>query len=583
MIIRGNNWSRSRKNILVLVILGYILLLFFGLRSCTNHLILNPLQRTAEVQQQLIRAEGLTEQESVSGIIELTESSSHQGQVDYALIHNSQILWEDFSDSNRLQLIRTSLKDVETEGIYSQANNRGYTVLAPISIEDEVYNFIKYYSKSLFEAERREINLGIALIILGTLLLLGIILRWLNWTLAEPIQTITEGVEKLQAGDYSYEYTMPYYHELDSLGDAMTRLSEVLKERKSDLEASRQRLSLLLDHLNLGVILIDESGSIQLMNPEAKAIINLDEIPPGRSYQSLLKSYSLIEMIDNAIAQDQQLNEEIEIFIPQLRYIDVTIIPYSDKLIETDSVLVLLYDITQIRRLETVRTEFVANASHELRTPVTAIKGFTETLLNGAMESPELNKKFISIIYKESNRLEILINDILELSRVEKQVEKNITDPVNLSTVLERVMTVFREAASEKGIVLSLSGVTDLKLFVDEHRLEQIFINLIENGINYSDKGGEIEIRVSHDDEMVSIQVEDQGMGIPPEDQARVFERFYRVDKGRSRHSGGTGLGLSIVRNLIKNLGGTISLESTQYVGSIFTVKLPFRPQEEID
>lgn len=582
MILRRGNLSRSRRIILGLVVLVYIILLFFGLRIWTNDLIINPLERTIQVQEQVLQAEGITEQDAVSDIIELTESPSHEGRVDYALIHENQLLWESFQDSNRLQLIRSSLREVETDGIYSRASNRGYTVVAPLTIEAEDYQLIKFYPKSLFGSERQEINIRIALVILSTLLLLGFLHKWVKWTLTEPIQSLTEGIEKLNDGDYSYEYMGPFDNQLDPLGRAMTQLSVVLRDRKSVLEASRQRLSLLLDHLNLGVILIDQSGAIQLMNPEAKAIINLEEIPPGRSYQSLLKSYSLIDMIDKAIAQNQQLNEEIEVFIPQSRFIDVTIIPYSDKLIETDSVLVLLYDITQIRRLETIRTEFVANASHELRTPVTAIKGFTETLLNGAMESPELNEKFISIIYKESNRLEILINDILELSRVEKQVEQKITDPVNLATVLERVMNVFHEAASEKGISLRMVGDADFMLFVDEHRLEQIFINLIENGINYSDKGGEIEVRVGHDDEMVSIEVKDQGMGIPPEDQARVFERFYRVDKGRSRHSGGTGLGLSIVRNLLKNLGGTISLESTQNVGSTFTVKLPLHPPSEL-
>ena len=270
------------------------------------------------------------------------------------------------------------------------------------------------------------------------------------------------------------------------------------------------------------------------------------------------------------------MSDEVEMFIPKSRYIDVNIVPFTQEDIGTQgSVLVLLYDVTEIHRLEKVRTEFVANASHELRTPVTAIKGFAETLLSGALDNPKLANNFVEIISNESNRLEVIINDILELSRVEKRTVPLVNTRFDVVEVAHSMTSFFLKKATKKNISITISAEEPVYFLGDQHRVEQIFTNLIDNAINYSDVNSKIKIQVWNTNRHIKFSVSDTGIGIPEDNLERIFERFYRVDKGRSRNSGGTGLGLAIVRNLIKNLNGKIDIESEVGQGSTFTITLP--------
>ena len=380
------------------------------------------------------------------------------------------------------------------------------------------------------------------------------------------------------ASDFSYQSISSNLVSITDLDEAAGNLVDRVKEESQKYKDSEGRLALLLDHLNLGVVLIDENDQIEIINPEAVSILNLKTRMVDRPFDALIQSVRLVELIETVQEDGQGIQEEIEFYIPESRMIDVNIIPYKFGL-QTESyqsILVLLYDITRNRKLETIRTEFVANASHELRTPVTAIKGFSETLLDGALDDPTLAKQFVSIIAKESHRLEVIIGDILELSRVEKKDEPLEGKVFDLVESGRTILKLFDKKVTDKGIKTNFSSnKSHLPIHSNQHRVEQIMTNLIDNAINYSEQGGELLLAVEEVTDGFLIQVSDTGIGIPEEDQERIFERFYRVDKGRSRNSGGTGLGLSIVRNLVKLLGGTITVSSQVGKGSTFKVFLP--------
>ncbi|MBO9600122.1 MAG: PAS domain-containing sensor histidine kinase, partial [Cohnella sp.] len=246
-----------------------------------------------------------------------------------------------------------------------------------------------------------------------------------------------------------------------------------------------------------------------------------------------------------------------------------------------------LQDVTAIRRLESMRSEFVANVSHELKTPVAAVKGFAETLLAGAMDDRETAKSFLTIIHEESDRLNRLIGDILELSKIESRRSPLQFSPIDLTHFLERMTELLTSDAMKKAITLDVQSEPELFLEADEDRLGQIVMNLMQNGINYTPEGGKVKVRAEFvageggEDavDLVRITVSDTGIGIPKKDIDRIFERFYRVDKARSRSSGGTGLGLSIVKHLVELHGGTIRVESAVGVGSHFIMELPMLQQ----
>lgn len=429
---------------------------------------------------------------------------------------------------------------------------------------------------SFFRTHQRAFWTTLLLMIMMIIFLTVIIYKEMLHNVNEPLDKIEEGIKGLLDADFSFEYTGVNLPAINHLGQTTNQVVKKLANQRSVLFMSQQQLSLLLDHLILGVVVVNQNGKIELFNPAAKKMLVLDGTAIGRSYESVIKSFLLINMIKIVADSGIAMSDEVEMFIPKSRYIDVNIIPFTQEDIRTHgSVLVLLYDVTEIHRLENVRTEFVANASHELRTPVTAIKGFAETLLSGALDNPKLANNFVEIIANESNRLEVIINDILELSRVEKRTVPLINAQFDVVEVAHSMTDFFLKKAGKKNISISISAEEPVLYTGDQHRIEQIFTNLIDNAINYSDVNSKINIQVWNKKHQVKFSVSDTGIGIPEENLERIFERFYRVDKGRSRNSGGTGLGLSIVRNLIKNLNGKIELESEAGKGSTFTVTLP--------
>ena len=392
---------------------------------------------------------------------------------------------------------------------------------------------------------------------------------------SRPLKQIETVINHISEGDYSEYYKGMDYPEIMALGQTVNKLADSLEEKNRTILQSNERLSALLDRLIVGVVLLDSEQRIEMMNPAVYQILGIDENLLGRSFLEMSKSYGLVQIIQQTYQKKKNRNEEIYIYYPNERILDVNTMVVPDA--KGNQVIVLLYDITEIRRLEKVRTDFVANASHELRTPVTALKGFSEVLLDGALDDPDRFRQFLEIIYKESTRLESLVNDILEFSRVEQKQVPMKREWISLNETVETCFKIIKPQAAAKGLKLRLlsNNADPIRFIGDQSRLEQILNNLIYNAVNYTDKGGKISVLLEETEDEIVFHVADTGIGIPEESIERLFERFYRVDKGRSRNSGGTGLGLSIVRYLVQNMGGTISVKSTLGLGSTFTVHLP--------
>lgn len=461
--------------------------------------------------------------------------------------------------------------------VTGQAGKREYRVAVPLYNGKGEFLGIARLTHQLDELDSLESQLTQSVFVFSfvSIVLASFIALHLTNRVSRPLKQIETVINRISEGDYSEYYMGVDYPEIMELGNTVNKLADSLEEKNNTILQSNDRLSALLDRLIIGVVLLDSERRIEMMNPAVYQILGIDENLLGHSFLEMSKSYGLVQIIQETYQQKTNKNEEIYIYHPKERILDVNTMIIPD--IRGNQMIVLLYDITEIRRLEKVRTDFVTNASHELRTPVTALKGFSEVLLDGALDNPQLLRQFLEIMYKESRRLEILVNDILDLSRAEQRQVPMKKEKIILNDAVKACFQVIKPQADEKGLKLRLlsNHPTPVVLEGDQSRLEQVLNNLIYNAVNYTDKGGKISVLLEETNEEVIFHVADTGIGIPEENLGRIFERFYRVDKGRSRNSGGTGLGLSIVRYLVQNMNGSISVKSTLGLGSTFTVRLP--------
>ncbi|MBC7107085.1 MAG: PAS domain-containing protein, partial [Firmicutes bacterium] len=281
-------------------------------------------------------------------------------------------------------------------------------------------------------------------------------------------------------------------------------------------------------------------------------------------------------LLRQALATGEQVVRELVLLTPEPRVFRVHITPLRDAPEGPGGVVALLRDITEYRRLEQMRTEFVANVSHELRTPLTSIRGFLETLLDGAVDDPPTARRFLETMALEAERLARLIDDLLQLSRLEDRRVVLRRERVDMAVIVARVVDIFRAGAREKGLELGYHVQTHLPPVAgDPDMLARVLVNLVDNAVKYTPEGGRITVRAEAADGHVRVSVSDTGVGIPEESLPRVFERFYRVDKSRAREQGGTGLGLAIVKHIVEAHGGRVWARSEVGRGSTFTFELP--------
>jgi two-component system phosphate regulon sensor histidine kinase PhoR len=401
--------------------------------------------------------------------------------------------------------------------------------------------------------------------------------------ITRPIEKITRVAKQITDMNYKARVNTHNNDEVGQLGHAINQMADSLQLQMNRILENESRLKGVLENMVSGVLMIDREERIVLLNPSAEEILGFTSLELlGKKYNEAKQQYEFTKLIQECIDLREHIRDEMIFYFPAERILEINLSPISQEDEEWAGVLIVLHDITAVRRLERMRSEFVANVSHELKTPIAAVKGFAETLLAGAMNDKETAKSFLQIIFDESERLNRLIGDILELSKIESKRIPLHFSPIDLHDFIDKSLNMMKTEAEKKHIELSMQLEEDIYLEADEDRLRQIFINLLSNGINYTQEGGKVKVRVEPlsmnkdgDYERLRIIVSDTGIGIPKKDLPRIFERFYRVDKARSRISGGTGLGLSIVKHLVELHKGNIRVESEVGMGTKFIFELP--------
>ncbi|EAC5136278.1 TPA_asm: PAS domain-containing protein [Listeria monocytogenes] len=473
------------------------------------------------------------------------------------------------------------LKKGESVGIsIRESDSLGYSMLyvaVPVKHQSKTDGVLRI-SISLESVDAAVAKLwgNLALIFGIALVIIAAISVFIARKITRPVREIIEVSTDLANHKYDSRIHGKISGELQDLSISVNTLAESLETQMFEIKQNEQRLNAIVQNLVSGVMLINVDKQVIMTNRTMYQILGETEIT-GKPFYEVIKSFALSQLIEATFETKTIQQKEIILYFPREMILDASVSPILGENGEITGIILLLHDITQIRHLENVRSEFVTNVSHELKTPVTALKGFAETLLDGAMYDEMLLKKFLTIIKEESDRLHRLIMDILALSRIEQNPVPENVELVEVDEVIEQSARTIFEMATEKNIqvIIPEKTIPSVTIETDRDKLQQILINLLSNAINYTPVDGKVEVKLIEQEAEAIIEVTDNGIGIPAKDIDRVFERFYRVDKARSRHSGGTGLGLSIVKHLVENCGGRIEVESQEEVGSTFRVTLP--------
>jgi two-component system phosphate regulon sensor histidine kinase PhoR len=390
-----------------------------------------------------------------------------------------------------------------------------------------------------------------------------------------PINRMIQVSRKFSEGDFSRRVLQSSKDEIGELATTLNKMAQGLEDKVKEIKVQNQKLAAIFNSMIEGIIVVDKSSSIISVNPTIEKIFNVSKKEvEGKIFLEAIRNNDISEVINSVLRNGRTLSVEINLVLPVRKIFEVNAAPIFDNS-AVNGCLVVIHDITEIRKLETIRSDFVANVSHELKTPLTSIKGFVETLLEGALDDKENNRNFLKIIHDHTERLNNLVDDLLSLSHLEtKEITLN-KKSFNLRSQLEEVISGFKSQLKKMGIDIKNELPASIPINADKDRIEQVLTNLIDNAIKFNKEKGSIRICAQEVNGKIKFSVEDSGIGIPEKDIPRIFERFYRVDKARSRELGGTGLGLSIVKHIVELHGGSVGVESTEGFGSKFWFILP--------
>lgn len=382
---------------------------------------------------------------------------------------------------------------------------------------------------------------------------------------SRKLRDLTSAARSMAAGNLSTRTRIAGHDEIAALGDALNQLAQSLTLSLDELRGERDLLTGILTSMHEGVLVVGSDGRVVLTNPALKKMLLIDADAVGKSVLQVIRNAELNALFERA-ARSGAADAELDLSAAARRRVLVRAVSLQGA---PGAVLAVFVDVTELRRLEAVRRDFVANASHELRSPLTTVRAAAETL-QSIRNDPQATQKFLDLIERNAERLENLINDLLDLSRIESREHTLELEPVDLDLFVEKMVSQYGPRAALKRITLTrdLSAVPGVR--ADRRALEQVFGNLIDNALKYCPDGAVVRISGAGEDQLVRIAVSDTGPGIPPAHVPRVFERFYRVDAGRSRELGGTGLGLSIVKHLVEAMGGSAGVDSRPGAGSTF-------------
>ena len=393
-----------------------------------------------------------------------------------------------------------------------------------------------------------------------------------SWFMSQSIGRLRDGVRSIADGHLEKRLHWDAGDELGEIAESIDRMAEQLRSRLDDATAEKEQLEAVLGAMVEGVLVLDSEKRIVLANPRLRELLSIWGEVEGRPLIEVARNAELDAALDAATQQDPPIVREIETTGPEPRKIllHAVRLPLGSA---RSGLVCVLHDVTEIRNLEEVRSDFIANASHELRTPITAIRGFSETLLNTPPD--EDLAPYLRVIDRNAERLSHLVDDLLELSRVENQKAPLRTDDIDLGSLVRNLLEDLAPRLKEAEIAASVASEGEIFARADRRAVDRILVNLIDNAIKYSNSGDSLSVSIAQSGDRARIDVADTGIGIPEKDQSRIFERFYRVDMARSRALGGTGLGLAIVKHLAQAMGGEVHFKSRAGEGSTFHVVLP--------
>ncbi|MCR4435476.1 MAG: ATP-binding protein [Clostridiales bacterium] len=397
--------------------------------------------------------------------------------------------------------------------------------------------------------------------------------------ITKPINELIHVSREISLGNYSKRVNVKSKDELGQLADSFNNMASRLEKIVSEMTDKNIKFDSIINSMTSGIIAVDNSYKTLLINSIAAEIFGIKHGPGtvGINILELVRNHQINRFLKETVEGNASLLKEITVSSPKNRVLRIYTSPIKSNSASNlnSGGIAVIQDITNIRKLEQIRTEFVSNVTHELKTPLTSIRGFIETLRSGAIHDREVSEKFLEIIDIEAERLYMLINDILQLSEIEsKQKDSNI-GTYNLKSIIAETISILEGVAEKKGVRLIDESDGSIEINANRDRIKQMFINLIDNGIKYNTENGSVTIKAFKGEGKVSISVKDTGIGIAPEHLPRIFERFYRVDKGRSRSMGGTGLGLSIVKHIVNLYNGDIKVSSELGKGTEFIIQLP--------
>lgn len=484
---------------------------------------------------------------------------------------------------------RPEVKDAISKGIgqstrYSNTVEKEMVYVA-IPIRDSQGRILGVVRTSLPTSSIRAAFLPIKSKIIYTgfiLIIISIVLSYLSSrTFSNSLSTIIGLSEEIAKGNFKVSIpAKDRKSELSKVSFALNKMAEKLDELFQRVAFEKGQLEAVLSSMNEGVMLLSPKGEIMLVNDALSEMFELKGNPIDRQYWEVLRNKDINELIEKVFRSNKDSRKEISIFYPMERnyLVNVRTLDYPEKVL-----IFVVFDITDFKSLEKIKADFIANVSHELRTPLTAIKGYTETLEEDAYENREDRRHFLGIIKRHTDRLINIVSDLLVLSEIESKESLSLEmsnpdfEDVDINEVVKSSYESLRTRISEKNLQVVINLKEEIPgIKGNRFLLEQMLINLIDNAVKYTPESGTVRINTSSEDSSVNLEISDTGIGIPKENLNRIFERFYRVDKTRSRKLGGTGLGLSIVKHVAIIHNGKIDVESEVGKGSRFTIRLPF-------
>ncbi|MGA3676494.1 two-component system histidine kinase PnpS [Lysinibacillus agricola] len=430
---------------------------------------------------------------------------------------------------------------------------------------------------SLFSDIRARFYLVLTMLFIITLILIAVVSRYMIRNFIAPIDNVTDTALELAKGNYRARAHENEHERMMPLSHSINILARNLQDITTIREVEEERLKTLIENMGSSLMMIGREGNISIVNRVFLERFGMQIADvQGKVFRTIGLPKSLEQFIDHVFLTEMPYRQQIKMEVQQeLHNKEVYGAPVIGDHGRWLGVVIVMHDITELVRLEQIRKDFVANVSHELRTPITSIKGFAETLLDGAYKDEKMLLSFLEIINKESNRLQMLIQDLLELSKIEQHGFTVNIMPMGLQDVLIRGAELTGPRLDEKNMSFHVDIDRDIQVMGDANRIIQIVTNLITNAITYSPENTTVTVRLKENETYGIIEIEDQGIGIEKHEIARVFERFYRVDRARSRNSGGTGLGLAIVKHLIEAHHGRIQVESEVGIGTKMIVMIP--------